>query len=73
MYERDQAPVAEPYHLALTPRYLSSSDLEVVLQLLMELRATTLSQASFAMATTVISDLGGADRLPPDALESRHR
>jgi hypothetical protein len=43
-------------------RYLSSSDIEGLLQLLVELKEVTLSRASYRRAANFIAELGGGER-----------
>jgi hypothetical protein len=50
-------------HSAPAARYLSSGDVETVLQLLIELKEITLSRASYKQAANLIAELGGRDRL----------
>ena len=50
-------------HATPNARYVSSNDLQRVLDLLCELRDETLSRVSYQRATKLIVDLGGADRL----------
>ena len=48
---------------APTARYLPSEDLEMIIQLLLEVRDTTLLQASYTQATRMLIKLGAEDRL----------
>lgn len=48
---------------AAAARYLSSGDVETVLQLLIELKEVTLSRNSYKRAASLIAELGGSDRL----------
>lgn len=50
-------------HSAPAARYLSSADIEKLLQLLVELKDVTLSRASYQRAAGFIAELGGSDRL----------
>jgi hypothetical protein len=50
-------------HPAPAARYLSSGDVETVLQLLIELKDITLSRTSYKQAANLIVELGGRDRL----------
>jgi hypothetical protein len=50
-------------HAAPAARYLSSADVERLLQLLIELKDVTLSRASYQRAAGLIAELGGSDRL----------
>ena len=47
-------------------KYLSSSEIETLLQLLVELRDHTLSRSSFNRATALIVELGGVERVADD-------
>lgn len=58
--------VAKPI-TRLSPRYLSSEQLVVMLDLLMELRELTLSRATLRNANSLIVEVGGADRLACDS------
>ena len=49
---------------APSAKYLSGVEIDNVITLLLELRDVTLSRGSFAMATRLISEIGGAGRLP---------
>jgi hypothetical protein len=50
----------DPQHPAAAARYLSSSEIAVVLRLVSELRSSTLSRNSHALATDLLNKLGGA-------------
>lgn len=50
-------------HTPAAARYLSSGDVETVLQLLIELKEVTLSRTSYKQAANLIVELGGRDRL----------
>jgi hypothetical protein len=53
---------------APSARYVSSADVEKLLQLLVELKDVTLSRASYQRAATLIAELGGSDRLGSSVL-----
>ena len=54
-----------PTYKQAAARYLASGDVEIALELLCELRATTQSNRKFQLATRLIDELGGTDRISP--------
>lgn len=50
-------------HSAPSARYVSSADVEKLLQLLVELKDVTLSRTSYQNAAKLIAELGGSERL----------
>ena len=62
--EADQKPTPASHIGAPSAKYLSSVEIDSIITLLLELRDVTLSRRSFAMATNMIAEIGGAGRLP---------
>ena len=65
MKEKDHKQAPASHFSAPSAKYLSSSEIDNIITLLLELRDVTLSRGSFAMATNMIAEIGGAGRLPP--------
>ena len=57
-----------PNQIAPSARYISGSDIAILLELLIEFRNVTQSRHTYARLTSMIVELGGADRLNPDTI-----
>lgn len=49
-------------------RYISGSDVDVLVDLLLKFRELTLSRSAFTAATSMIIELGGADLIEADGI-----
>lgn len=68
LHDRREVVVRVPTFATPASSCLSSGEIELVIQLLMDLRETTQSRTSHSKATKLIIEFGGADRIGPAAV-----
>lgn len=63
---KEEPKVGRPSRPQSQARYVSGTDVDVLIDLLLKFRELTLSRSAFAAATSMIVELGGAELIEPD-------